>query len=75
MDGITEQQQLTETENSDSKMDMEQNVKYESSTDHDGQISLTSNVAYSKSVRQLEENNHENEYDCIIYTSGIIFSH
>ena len=95
----SEQQQSTE--NWDSKLDMEQNVAYESSNtaqislgtianiayyesrksldtnmEHnvaygsstDAQISLTSNAAYSKSGRQLEENDYENdlaEYDYI----------
>jgi hypothetical protein len=62
MHGITEQQ-LTETENSDSKMhimDKEQNMKYESSTGHDAQISLASNVAYSKSRKPLDTNMEHN---------------
>jgi hypothetical protein len=60
MHNITEQQQLTETKNSDSKMDMEQNVKYELSTDHDARISLASNVAYSKSIKPLDTNMEHN---------------
>jgi cytochrome c oxidase assembly protein Cox11 len=42
MHSITEQQQSAENW-TDSKLDMEQNVAYGSPTDHDAQISLTSN--------------------------------
>ncbi len=44
--GVTAQHTLSigGTESwTDSKLDMEQNVAYESSTDHDAQISLASN--------------------------------
>ena len=54
----SEQQQSTE--NWDSKLDMEQNVAYESS--NTAQISLGTNVAYYESGRQLEENVFENDY-------------
>ena len=55
----SEQQQSTE--NWDSKLDMEQNVAYESS--NTAQISLGTNVAYYESRRQLEENvYYENDY-------------
>jgi hypothetical protein len=60
MHGITEQQQLTETENCDSKLDMEENMAYGSSTDHDAQISLKSNVAYCKSRKPLDTNMEHN---------------
>ena len=53
--GSTEQQQSMATENLDSKLDMEQNVAYGSSTD--AQISLTSNGAYSTSENTNIEDN------------------
>jgi hypothetical protein len=65
MHNITEQQQSA-AENWDSKLDMEQNVAYESA--NTAQISLSTNVAYYKSQgRQLEENTYENDpaYDYI----------
>ena len=53
--GSTEQQKSMATENLDSKLDMEQNVAYGSSTDT--QTSLTSNGAYSTSENtNLEDN-------------------
>ena len=58
MHDITEQQRSTE--NWDSKLDMEQNVAYESS--NTAQISLGTNIAYYESGRQLEENVYENDY-------------
>ena len=61
MHGSTKQRQSTE--NWDSKLDMEQNVAYESS--NAAQISLSTNIAYYKSGRQLEENDYDNEYDYI----------
>ena len=64
MHGSTEQRQSTK--DWDSKLDMEQNVAYESS--NTAQISLNTNIAYYKSGRQLEENDYENdlaEYDYI----------
>ena len=57
--GITKQQQLTE--NRDSKVDMEQNMAYGSSADHDdAQMPLTSNVAYCISGKPLNVNMEEN---------------
>ena len=50
------------------QLDMEQNMAYESS--NVAQISCSTNVAYYKSGRQLEENVYEtddlNEYDYVI---------
>ena len=53
--GITEQQS---PENWDSKLDMEHNVAYGSSSD--AQISLTSNVAYYKSGKHVNMNMEHN---------------
>ena len=53
--GSTEQQQSMATENLDSKLDVEQNVAYGSSTDT--QISLTSNGAYCTSENTNMEDN------------------
>ena len=52
-------EQKPSTENQVSKLDMEQNVAYESS--NTVQISLGTNVAYYESGRQLEENVYEND--------------
>ena len=57
MHGSSEQK--LSTENQVSKLDMEQNVAYESS--NTVQISLGTNVAYYESGRQLEENVYEND--------------
>ena len=51
--------QKSSTENQVSKLDMEHNVAYESSTT--AQISLGTNAAYCESGRQLEENVYEND--------------
>ena len=56
MHGSTEQK--SSTENQFSKLDMEQNVAYESS--NTAQIPLGTNVAYYGSGRRLEENVYEN---------------
>ena len=54
-------------QNWDSKLDMEQNMAYE--TSNAAQMSCSTNVAYNKSGRQLEENVYEiddlDEYDYI----------
>ena len=57
MHGSTEQK--SSTENQVSKLDIEQNVAYESS--NTAQISIDTNVAYYESGRQLEENVYEND--------------
>ena len=57
MHGSTEQR--LSTENQASELDMEQNVAYESS--NTAQVSLSTNVAYYVSGRQLEENIYEND--------------
>ena len=55
-------------QNWDSKLVMEQNMAYESSSA--AQMSCSTNVAYNKSGRQLEENVYEidglDEYDYVI---------
>ena len=56
MHGTTEPQQSSE--NQDSKLNMEHNVAYTPFA----QISLTSNVAYHKSGKPLEENDDQTEY-------------
>jgi lipopolysaccharide export LptBFGC system permease protein LptF len=68
MHGNTEQR-LSTTEKQTSKLDIEQNVAYESS--NAVQISLGTNVAYYESGRQLEENDYyendlvDDQYDYI----------
>ena len=55
MHGTTEPQQSSENQDSNSKLNMEHNVAYAPFA----QISLTSNVAYHKSGKPLEENDYE----------------